>query len=498
MTDIHSTTPSTGPRPLPRIGVRELGGHLRGWRDEGEPGPAYLALARRLRTLVLEGRVPVHTVLPSERALAEALDTSRTTTTAAYRVLRESGFASGRHGAGTWTTLPGSLHQEPWPVLHGGHAHGDVPDLTTASFEAPPGLHPAYQAALDDLPRYLPGHGYLTAGLPELRARVAQRYADRGLPTRPEQVLVTTGATQGIQVVFESLLRRGDRVLMEHPTWPMAAQSARRIGARPVVLPMEDGWDPQRLRALLAETRPALAYLIPDFHNPTGQLLDGSTRREVARALSGAGTTVVIDETTAELDLRARLGRPAGQLPPPLATLLRSGAGVSVGSASKIFWGGLRIGWVRAEEGLIHRLTQLRAGHDLAGPVVEQLATAHLLDGIAEWLPLRREHAAARCRALHDELAHRLPEWAVPLPDGGLSLWARLPAARSSTLAAAARSRGLQITSGPRFSVDGGFETRLRLPFTAQETELRRAVEVLARAWADRGEVEEVEPALVV
>ncbi|MEJ2579887.1 MAG: PLP-dependent aminotransferase family protein, partial [Kineosporiaceae bacterium] len=334
---------------LTRIGARELDGYLRGWRDEDEPGPAYLALARRLRTLILDGRVPVHTVLPSERVLAEALGTSRTTTTAAYRVLRESGFAAGRHGSGTWTTLPGTPRQEPWPVLHGEDLPEEIPDLTTASFEAPPGLHPAYQAALAELPRYLPGHGDLTAGVPELRARVAQRYTDRGLPTRPEQVLVTTGATQAIQLTFQALLNRGDRVLVEHPTWPLATQSAQRLGARPVPFPVEDGWDPLRLRALLSRSRPTLAYLIPDFHNPTGLLLNGPERLEVARALADTGTTVLVDETTTDLDLRAGLGRDSGPMPAPLAALARRGTAVSVGSASKLFWGGLRVGWVRAD-----------------------------------------------------------------------------------------------------------------------------------------------------
>jgi DNA-binding transcriptional MocR family regulator len=265
-----------------------------------------------------------------------------------------------------------------------------------------------------------------------------------------------------------------------------------------VPFPVEDGWDPLRLRALLSRSRPTLAYLIPDFHNPTGLLLNGPERLEVARALADTGTTVLVDETTTDLDLRAGLGRGSGPMPAPLAALARRGTAVSVGSASKLFWGGLRVGWVRADTELIGRLTQVRAGQDLAGPVLEQLATNHLLDTVAEWLPQRREQATRRCQMLHDELARQLPDWQVPLPDGGLALWARLPAARSSRLASAARARGLQITSGPRFSADGGFETRLRLPFTAQETQLRRAVGVLAAAWQDQDGTVDAEPALVV
>ncbi len=330
-------------RPVQRAGVRELEVQLRGWRSGGGPEPAYLALAQRLRGLILDGRLPVHTVLPSERVLAEAVGTSRTTTTAAYRVLRESGFAAGHHGAGTWTTLPGADPQEPWPVHAGDGVPGPIPDLSTASFEAPPGLYAAYESALSELPRYLPGHGYMTAGVPALRARIAARYTDRGLPTTPEQVLVTTGATQALRLALEALVTPGDRVLVEHPSWPLAVDAVRRFGGRPVAFPMEDGWDPDRMREVLARTAPAIAYLMPDFHNPTGRLLDGPPRGRVARLLADAGVTAVVDETTTELDLRAELGLPAGPLPAPWPALTRSSAAVCVGSASKIFW--VACGW---------------------------------------------------------------------------------------------------------------------------------------------------------
>ncbi len=492
MTGIH--------RPLQRIGPRELDGLLRGWREAGAAGPAYLALAERLRSLVLDGRLPVQTVLPSERALAEVAGTSRTTTTAAYKVMRESGFAAGHHGAGTWTTLPGSGALQPWPVHHGDGVPGPVPDLTTASFEAPPELHAAYSAALSELPRYLPGHGYLTAGVPALRSAVARRYTERGLATEPEQVLITAGASQGLRLVLDALVGRGDRVLVEHPSWPLAVDAVRRSGGRPVAFPVEQGWDPEVLRSLLTRTRPALAYLIPDFHNPTGRLLAGSSRRAVARLLTEAGVISIVDESTAELDLRAELGLPAPEgLPAPWPTLTPPGSSVCVGSASKIFWGGLRIGWVRAEPGLIRQLTQLKAGYDLAGPVLEQLTTAHLLQRSARWLPRRRAEVAERCRCLRQSLSEELPNWEAPAPDGGVALWVRLPAPRSSSLAVAARTLGLGVTPGPRFGVDGGFETRLRLPFTAHPSGLREAVRLLARAWTEQGpHGEEAESALVV
>ncbi len=143
------------------------------------------------------------------------------------------------------------------------------------------------------------------------------------------------------------------------------------------------------------------------------------------------------------------------------------------------------MGWVRADAALIRRLVQLRAAQDLAGPVLEQLTAVRLLEQIGDWLPQRRAEVAQRCLVLQAALGEQLPSWRAPLPDGGLALWVRLPTPRSSALAASARALGLGLTAGPRFGVDGGFETRLRLPFTASPAGLREAVRLLARLWGE-------------
>src|SRR5215213_8954826 len=184
--DFHSQSRHDGRMsPRRRVPARELASLVAGWKDDRAAG--YAALADRLRLLVLDGRVPVHALLPSERELALALGTSRTTTAAAYRLLRDSGFAAAGQGAGTWTELPGTSAsggtEVPWPVQVSGVA--GTPDgrgdLASAAPEAPPQVHAAYAAALADLPRYLPGHGYVSAGLPALRECVAARFTERGL-----------------------------------------------------------------------------------------------------------------------------------------------------------------------------------------------------------------------------------------------------------------------------------------------------------------------------
>lgn len=477
---------ATAPSVDRRITARELGVLIAGW-NVGH-GPAYRALADRLRLLVLDGRLPVHVRLPSERELGVATGTSRTTTTAAYRLLREEGFAAAGHGSGTWTALPGRGPFDPadpaggsavpWPVTTTG-SRGDVDgrgDLSSAAPEAPVQVHAAYAAALTELPRYLPGHGYVTAGIPALRERIAARYTARGLPTTVEQVLVTAGAMHGLRLALAAVLSPGERVVAEHPTYPLALDAIRRAGGRPVPLPVEDGWDARTLAATLRSTGARLAYLMPDAQNPTGAILDDDGRRGVAAALHRAGCVAIVDETTADLDLR---DVPVPGVPFPAV----APSTICLGSASKTFWGGLRIGWLRADPALVRRLTLARAADDLGSPVVEQLATAFLLDDVEAVLAGRRAMLRARRDALRAALARHLPEWDVPEPPGGMVLWCRLPVPRATALAGACRASGVTLTPGSRFAVGQGFEDRVRIPFARPEPELRAATALVAAAW---------------
>ena len=472
---------------------------LTDWRAASEGVPGYRALADRLRLLVLDGRLPVDTVLPSERTLAEALQTSRTTTTSAYRLLREMGFAEGSQGAGTWTTLPrteGRAESPIWPE----HLSGDPDpvgrgDFSSAALEAPAELYPAYAAALAEMPRYLPGNGYVTSGLPLLRARIAQRYTEAGLPTTPEQILITNGALQALHLVLDVVLERGDRVLVEHPTYPAAAQTIRSVGGRCVPVPVEDGWDVHRMGTLIRQTGAHLAYLMVDFHNPTGHLLDEAGRRELGAMIADTGCRIIVDETMRDLDLRstlpaARAGLPAPEplpMPRPLAAFAPAEHVITLGSASKSFWGGLRIGWIRASQPLIRRLALARGNEDMGGPLLEQLATVHLLENQGPIRAHRQKLLAQRCIALTDAVHRNLPDWTVPNPQGGLSLWCHLPEPRSSHVAAAARSLGVWLTPGPRFGLDGAFESRIRLPYARSIPDLNAMTETLAQAWRSRG-----------
>ncbi|MDN5746772.1 MAG: aminotransferase class I/II-fold pyridoxal phosphate-dependent enzyme, partial [Nocardioidaceae bacterium] len=218
--------------------------------------PAYLGLAGALRELIGDGRLTYGTRLPSERDLGVSLRVSRTTVTRAYAALRDSGYAEARQGAGTFTRLPGGPTRAQDRALWPTDVRDGVIDLVCAAATAPPGVAAAYAEAAAELPAYLGGHGYFPAGLPALQAAVAATYDARGLPTDPEQIIVTPGALAATAVLGAALTEPRDRLLFESPTYPNAVQALRTGGARLTSIPLDpSGWDLDAIADALARHR---------------------------------------------------------------------------------------------------------------------------------------------------------------------------------------------------------------------------------------------------
>jgi DNA-binding transcriptional MocR family regulator len=446
--------------------------------------PDYSALAGAVRGLLTDSRLPLGVRLPAERELAEALGISRTTVTAAYRSLRESGHLTSRRGAGSWTTLPGG-HRVATSGLWTPQDDLDMIDLGCAAPTAPAELVPASREAVEDLHRYVGGAGYHPTGIVELREAVAAGYTARGLPTGPDQIMITSGTQHALDLVLRLSVPAGSPVLVESPTYPnaLAALSARRARISTHGMDAGTGWDDELLLGALRQTRPRLAYVIPDFHNPTGHLMPAALRERLVAAAHTTGTELVVDESFVDLPLD---GAP---MPPPVAVFDRHSRVVSIGGMSKPYWGGLRIGWVRASAPLVQRLAALRVGVDMSGPVLDQLVAVHLLARGGPIIAERRRQLAAGRDALTAALATHLPQWRVTPPTGGLTLWAELDGPISSALSRAAEEVGVRLAPGPRFGLDGTLERFLRLPFTLPADDLTEAVRRLAsvRPDLDRG-----------
>ncbi|MFD7500413.1 PLP-dependent aminotransferase family protein [Streptomyces sp. NPDC059850] len=450
----------------------------------GRRVPAYRALADGVRLLLLEGRVPVAARLPAERELAAALTVSRTTVAAAYEALRGEGFLESRRGAGSWTAMPAgsplpTRGLDPLPP----EAAASVIDLGHAAPPAPePWLTRATRGALEELPPYAHTHGDYPAGLPVLRQALADRYTARGIPTMPEQIMVTTGAMGAVAATCRLLVRPGERVAVESPSYANVLQLMREAGARLVPVAMTDklaGWDIPAWRQVLGAAAPRMAYVVADFHNPTGALATEEQRRSLVDAARAAGTVLIADETMTDL----RLDDVA--MPRPVAAFDPAGSNViTVGSVSKSFWAGLRIGWVRAAPDIIRSLVAARAYADLGTPVIEQLAVAWLFNtgGWEEAIEVRRAHARDNRDALVDAVRRHLPDWEFTVPHGGLTLWARTGGLSGSRIAETGARLGVRVPSGPRFGVDGAFEGYVRLPFTVAGAVADKAAARLAAA----------------
>jgi DNA-binding transcriptional MocR family regulator len=451
--------------------ARELGN----WRTSSRSGPAYYGLADAIRLLIVDGRIPVGARLPSERAMADTLRVSRTTVTAAYAQLREDGYLNARRGARSTTALPvapaaATRVQVAFPTV----------SLAAAALSAPAAaVSEAFVDAIHDVTPYLHRVGHELVGVDVLREAIAERYCERGLPTAPDEILVTTGALHAINLVLTTYVQPGDRVLVEQPTYHGALTSIATAGARPVPVAMtQDGWELDAIAAAVQQLSPSLAYLIPDNQNPTGLTMPAHDRKRLAGIIAETRTRTLIDETILDMWLDEAV-------PEPMAAAMttRRDLVLTVGSMSKSFWGGLRVGWIRAERSTVATIAALRPSIDMGTPVLEQFAAARLLAQRDDLLPERREILRARRALLLSLLERHLPDWEPGGGYGGMSLWVRLPAPMSTALSAAASRMGLELPAGPRFGVDGTLERFVRVPYALPEDELSAAVELLARAW---------------
>ncbi len=454
-----------------RFGSQSLARLLGHWQQASSRTPLWRQLADALRLLILDGRLALATRLPGERELAAALEVSRTTISSALAHLREEGYLESRHGSGSRVILPDT---RAIPTLSTASA---ALDLSTAALSAGPEIHQAYAHALAAITQHLTLTGYDQLGLPALREAIAARYSARGLPTQADEVMVVNGAVSGFALVLRMMTGPGDRVVVDHPTYPLAIAAIQGAQCRPVGVSLpEKGWDTDGFAATLAQTAPRLAYLMPDFHNPTGRCMDRDTRQAIADIAAQTRTALVVDETMVDLWFDA-------PPPPPLASFNPQANVITLGSGGKSFWGGLRLGWIRASSRTIATLTQTRDTLDLGSPVLEQLAARWLFENSDTFLPARRKMLLAhrnRCREL---LQTHFPEWKFHEAEGGLSYWIELPGMLATQLAARAETLGINLGTGTRFGLSGAFDRYLRMPFSLNPAQLEEALIRIKPLW---------------
>jgi DNA-binding transcriptional MocR family regulator len=452
-------------------------------------GPLHQRLSDALAAAIERGMLRPGSRLPSERALARRLAVSRSTVVAAYDALRARGLVESRQGSGT--RVAGTERHEPRPateaqpvgavyraLLDDGRDR-EVLSLAYAIHPAHPLVADAFaEVAAEDAPQLLARTGYVPRGFPELRAALAELHTNAGLRTSPEQIVVTTGAQQAVNLAAAELVRPGDPVVVESPTFAGTLDNFRALGARLAPVAVDhDGVDTDGIADLVDRARPAAVYVMPSFHNPTGAALSERRRRKLAE-LAATSRVPVIEDNALE---HSRLDTDP---PPAVAAFAPPGAPVlTVGSFSKLAWGGLRLGWVRGPDALVDRIAHRKVVADLGTPLLDQAIGVRLLRHFERLRDDRRAELRANLALVTDQLRARLPDWEWDVPRGGPSLWIRLPIGSAATFGQVALRHGVEVVGGDVMSPTGDHGDCLRFPFSVPAPILEEVIDRLAAAW---------------
>ncbi|HEY6356977.1 MAG TPA: PLP-dependent aminotransferase family protein, partial [Vicinamibacterales bacterium] len=438
--------------------------------------------------------------LPPERDLARACRVSRTTVVTAYRELEAKGLVRGYVGRGTFVSAV--LEPEAAPFAWRGKvstsalqmSDSTVRHLVRVAWDPAVVSFAAGQPALDRFPTgdfcaavdrvltrdaAVAWHNGPTEGLASCRDAIASRFGGAG-----DQILVVSGAQQGLDLLARCLLDPGDTAIVDRPTYLGAMHSFRGAGARLV------GWDIRRadideLEELMLRYRPKLVYLNPTFQNPTGQTLSIRARRDVLGLAERYRVPVVEDETSRELHLDE----------PPPASLFsldeRRTVVIHLNTFSKTLAPGLRVGWIAAARPIIEQLSLLKQRVDLHAQNLAQLViTEFLAAGTFDrhLVTLRDEHRRRRDAMVQTLRRHTsASQVRFATPTGGLYFWCHLSGqARARVVQELAEREGLAVMPGDPFYPDGGGTQELRVCFTTQTPDrIAAAGPTLGRAIAD-------------
>ncbi|MFN8676959.1 MAG: PLP-dependent aminotransferase family protein [Thermomicrobiales bacterium] len=446
--------------------------------DPADAAPLYRQLEETLAAAIGDGRLVPGDRLPSERALADQLGVSRTTTVTAYRELEARGLVRGSTGRGTYVCAasPGRDAPFAWQGKVASAALRTVDPTLRSLVQGQDDANISFAGgmpALDMFPVRTFQHrlsrvieqGFLdalglgpTEGQPALRLALAERH---GVP--PEQVIVLAGSQQGLDIMARCLVEPHDVVIVDRPTYLGAIQVFRAAGARMV------GWDARRadldeLEDLFQRYRPKLLYTNPTFHNPSGRTLGLETRRDLLNLAARYRTAILEDDPYSPLYL--------GRVPPPSLHALDShGLVIYQSTFSKTLAAGLRVSWIVAPEAIVEQVALVRQRADLFGAGAYQLVLAGMLaDGSYDRhiATLRGEHRRrldAMMAALKQDLPHGVVTWQNV--EGGLYLW--LHAQRhldARVLSQQAAAMGVEVISGDHFFADAGGRQEFRLCFT--------------------------------
>lgn len=487
--------------------------------DRASDIPAYRQICERIVALVDEGALRPGDRLPPTRALGTSIGLHRSTVVRAYNELRALGYLESRGGSYSTvrrrqrppTTLSGATTPEDnslidWtavtrPAIRSLHKlaametirkapAGDVIDLDRLS--ADPALAPG-----DDLRRCIKnvlvraGGAALdyadAAGWRPLREVIAARMCTHGVAVSPDEILITAGAQQALDLVLRYLTSAGDRVVVEAPTYGMAHSLLKLHEVEPVEVPLlDDGMDLDRLKRVLqrGRRRPKLVFTMPNFQNPTGITTDQQHRERLMVLCEKHRVPLVEDGFEEEMKY-------FGQAVLPIKSMDSQGIVLYVGTFSKVVFPGQRIGWIAAPREAIVRLTDIKHASCIAGNTLAQAAAARFCTGGEFEAYLRRIHRVYRRRmqALLQGLERHMPAGvAWTRPSGGYTAWVTLKKLKipESELLEGITRAGVKVGPGHRYFAARPAATHFRLSIACvDEKQIEIACRLLGRSIAN-------------
>lgn len=450
--------------------------------------PLYLQLVQQIQERIRSGALPVGSRLPPIRQLASELGLTRLTVHNAYAELQADGWIESFVGRGSYVAeRPGAKAQmrpspvlPPTPPLRPG-ALGEIMRLSQQpgiiSFAQAAGARETFpqrefariiQQILSEDNRALFDYG-LTQGETILREQLARHLLDRAVQVPPEQIVVVAGAQQGMDIALRVLVRPGDTVLVEQPTYLGMIERMQMQGLKLVAVPIDDqGIRPDALETAIAQHQPRLLYTIPSFHNPTGVSMSDERQEALLDVVRRHRLPVLEDDIYGHLVYDG---------PPPLPLKARDTTGLVLylTSFSKTLMPGLRLGLLAAAPPLLEPLVGMKRLADMHSPQLIQRAVAEYLARGYFAAHLRTTRALYRERrdAMINSLQRFFPSdasWTVP--NGGLCIWVGLPAGvRATELYQAAVERGVAFAPGQVFFPDLPAQSYIRLAFAAHTPE---------------------------
>jgi len=467
-------------------------------RESHEKIPFYKQIVDGFVSLIQEGSLPHGTRLPAIRELAGQLEVTRVTVHKAYNALKEEGWVDSTVGKGTFV----SHHQSPQPQKIKVSASEMTPDnimadmnrlrewpgmLSLAMAEPDPGLYPAKEfirlfRGMEEQADRLFRYGYYQ-GDPELRQMISGLLIERGMRIVSDDIIMTTGVTQGLSLAIAAICDRGDSVLIEEPTYLGFLNMLKSYGLRPICVPMdEEGPCLDGLEEILKLERPKLFYTIPCFQNPAGTHMS-ERRRERLLALSHKYHFMILED-----DIYGDLRYDIDMIPTLKARAPEQV--VYLNSFSKVLLPGLRIGFAVPPAFLKEKMMTMIRCRELGGsPLLQQALTEFLRRGLLhKHLELSLPVYKKRRDVLLDTLEKTMPRevsWSVP--GGGFCCWVSLPEdGHFEGLYQDAIQRGVAYAPGQVFFAHSGTHQHLRLCFSVQnEQVIRKAVSILGKLVTD-------------